>query len=126
MKIVSVVLTGTLAFLECSQVSSQDLNFGLKSIEGYVTDISRTSNNATFQSNLSIRKTLKGDLYTIPTDWRLVSVISDRKSDGSNEFVLFFQDSHATVHSIGVSSSGNLTGNNMLTIQAKTGMPPNQ
>jgi hypothetical protein len=94
---------------------------GLKTIESYVSDISRVTNNATFQGNMIVRKNLKGEPFVIPKDWRLVSVVPDRASDGSNEFVLFFQDNHASVHSVGVTASGLLSGKNLLVIPASEG-----
>lgn len=87
-------------------------------MESYVTDISRVTNNAAYQGNMMVRKNLKGEPFVIPKDWRLVSVVPDRTRDGSSEFVLFFQDSHASVHSVGVTASGLLSGNNLLVIPA--------
>lgn len=117
LKIFSHGLTISLHLL-VGQAWAQSSMSGLKSNESYVTDISRISNTATYQGNIAIRKGLKGEPFTIPKDWRLISVVPDRTRDGSSEYVLFFQDSHSSVHTVGLTSSGLLSGNNLLLIPA--------
>jgi hypothetical protein len=91
----------------------------LKSNEVFLTEQSRIVNSATYQGNQLIRKSLKGDSFTIPKDWKLISVIKDEaKSDSRSEFILFFQDSKSAVHSIGVQNNGYLSGNNLIFIPA--------
>jgi hypothetical protein len=92
----------------------------LKSNDAYVSEPTRTVNAAIFQSHQLIKKSLKGESFTIPKDWRLVSVVPDNaKSAAGTEFVLFFQDAQSAVHSVGIQANGALSGHNLITIPAK-------
>jgi hypothetical protein len=87
----------------------KDLHFN----ESYVTSIARTANNAAVSGAIQVRDALKGQVIGIPATWRLVSVIP--KAGG---YVMFFQDSDATVRSLGIDSSGALTGDDTLVLRS--------
>jgi hypothetical protein len=85
----------------------------------YVPETSRLINQTSIQANNAIRKAQKTDDLQIPKDWRLVSVTTALKtSSNDQEFMLFFQDSKSNVHSLGISSSGMVTGRNIIKIKA--------
>lgn len=91
----------------------------LKPNEAFLTEQTRIVNSATYQGNQLIRKSLNGEAFIIPKDWRLVSAVPDEsKGKGTIEFVLFFQDSKSAVHSIGIQKNGSLSGNNFIFIPA--------
>jgi hypothetical protein len=106
-------------FISSSLVYAQTVKGPLKSNEAYLTEISRSINDSSYQSSQIIRKNWKGEGFSIPHDWRLVSVVNlSPKNNTSNEFVLFFQDSNSAIHSLGVQSDGSLSGNNLIHIPA--------
>lgn len=106
-------------FISSSLVHAQTVKGQLKSNEAYLTEISRTINDSSYQSSQIIRKSGKGEGFSIPHDWRLVSVVNLLPKNNTNiEFVLFFQDSNAAIHSLGVQSNGSLSGNNLIYIPA--------
>jgi len=99
------------------QCNSQDLHSALKSNEAYVTEQARIVNSTSIQSNQVIRKALKGNQFTIPKHWRLVSVLQENsKVNGGSEYVLFFQETNGSVHSIGITNAGSVSGNNIISI----------
>ena len=92
----------------------------LESIETYISEPAIVTNSVNKQGAEIIRRSLKGDRFTIPKDWRLVSVVVDKVSASRDQdFILFFQSGNGDVHSLGVSMSGALSGGNMIHIQAK-------
>jgi len=98
---------------------AQNIQTPLKSNEAFLTEQSRIINSANFQSNQIVKKALKGEAFNIPKDWRLVNVLQDSaKGSGNNEYILFFQDSKSGVHTIGIQSTGLLSGNNLVFIPA--------
>jgi hypothetical protein len=101
-------------------VGAQTSQRALESIEAYVSEPAKVTNSVNKQGADIIRKSLKGERFTIPKDWRLVSVVADKaNSSRDQDFVLFFQSGNGDVHSFGVSMSGALSGGNMIHIQAK-------
>jgi hypothetical protein len=111
----------TLPFIFFNMAYAQSTKGQLKSNEAYLTEITRNINSASFQGNQIIKKSLKSEPFSIPEDWRLVSVINlPSKNNSSPEYVLFFQDSNAAVHSLGVQSDGLLSGNNLIYIPASS------
>lgn len=107
-----------LAFYSTISLAQQN-QLTLKSNDAYLTEQSRIINSTNFQANQIIKKTLKGESFKIPKDWRLVSVIQDdSKGNSKNEYVLFFQDSKSAVHSIGIQNNGLLSGNNFIYLPA--------
>jgi hypothetical protein len=91
----------------------------LEQTSSYVPEISRLINQTSIQSNNDIRKFQKTDDLKIPKDWRLVSVATVSKtSSNDQEFTLFFQDSKSNVHTLGITTSGMVTGRNIIKIKA--------
>lgn len=110
-----------LAFIFINISHAQSTKGQLKSNEAYLTEITRSINSASFQGNQIIRKSLKNEPFSIPVDWRLVSVINSPSNNNSSpEYVLFFQDSNAAVHSLGILSDGLLSGNNLIYIPSSS------
>jgi hypothetical protein len=108
-----------LSFLFINIAHAQSTKGQLKFNESYLTENARNINSATFQGNKIIKKNIKGESFSIPNDWRLVSVVnSSSKNTTSSEYVLFFQDSNAAVHSLGIQSDGLVSGNNLIYIPA--------
>lgn len=91
----------------------------LDQTSSFVPETSRFINQTAIQATNTIRKVQKTEDLSIPKDWKLVSVTPISKLGSSEqEFVLFFQDSKSSVHSIGITSSGMVTGRNILKIKA--------
>lgn len=92
----------------------------VKPVEVFIAEPSRITNEAAFQSNLIIKKSLNGQPFSIPKTWRLVSAVPDtHNSPQSREYILFFQDTKGAVHTIGLQMSGSVTGSNVITIPAQ-------
>lgn len=106
-----------LIFICCSYAQSPQTS--IKGIEAFITEQTRIVNSSNLQSNQILRKALKGEQFSIPRDWRLVSVVPDvNKSNGNTEYLLFFQDSKSAVHSLGIQSNGFVSGGNFTLIPA--------
>ena len=92
----------------------------VKSVEVFIAEPSRVANEAAFQSNITIKKSLNGQPFSIPKAWRLVSAVPDtHNSQQAREYILFFQDAKGAVHTIGLQMSGSVTGSNVITIPAQ-------
>ena len=91
----------------------------LEGIIGYIPETSKIINQTSIQATTTVRKVQKTEDLSIPKDWRLISV-SPISKIGSNEqeFMLFFQDSKANVHTLGITASGMITGRNNLKIKS--------
>ena len=87
----------------------KDLQFN----EGYVSSVTKTANEAGAGGAKLARESLRGQPTAIPASWRLVSAIP--KAGG---YVMFFQDSDASVHSIGIDGGGAVTGNDALLLRS--------
>jgi hypothetical protein len=99
---------------------AQTVNRALESIDTYIAEPAKITNSVNKQGADIIRKSLKGEHFTIPKDWRLVSVVSDKTGESKGQdYVLFFQDTKGDIHSLGMNMSGALSGTNMIHIQAK-------
>jgi hypothetical protein len=85
----------------------------LKFNEGYVSSVTKAANDAGANGAKLVRESLRGQPTAIPTSWRLVSVIP--KAGG---YVMFFQDSDASVHSIGIDGGGAVTGSDVLLLRS--------
>lgn len=91
----------------------------LEQTSSYVPETSRLINQTSIQANNAIRKVQKTEDLQIPRDWRLVSVTTVSKtSSNDQEFMLFFQDSKSNVHTVGITTSGMVTGRNIIKIKA--------
>jgi hypothetical protein len=105
MKIFSIILLVSMSF--SSQLTfATGVEQTLKFNESYVSPITKSSNDAMFAANEQLRKILGASKISIPSTWRLVSVVP--KGQG---YVMFFQDKDATVYSVGIDASGALSGN---------------
>jgi hypothetical protein len=114
-----LILIFVLTFL-IFRVQAQTIGRSLESIDIYISEPATISNSVNKQGADIIRKSLKGEYFTIPKDWRLVSVVPDKTGPSKGqEYVLFFQDAKGDVHSLGMNMSGALSGTNMIHIQAK-------
>lgn len=99
------------------QASAQVTESDLKSPRSFVGEPARIANDLSLQSNQLVKKALNGKDFSIPKTWRLVSVVPGiSRSSGSSEYVLFFQDSGGSVHSLGINMDGSITGNNIIQI----------
>jgi hypothetical protein len=87
----------------------KDLQFN----EGYVSGVAKATNEAGATGAKLVRESLGGQRVVIPTSWRLVSVIPKARG-----YVMFFQDSDASVHSIGIDADGAVTGNDVLLLRS--------
>ena len=87
----------------------KDLQFN----EGYVSSIAKTTNDAGASVARLVRESLGGQRASIPVSWRLVSVIPKARG-----YVMFFQDTDASVHSIGIDADGAVTGNDVLLLRS--------
>ena len=81
------------------------------------TEQSRIANDVNYKTNSIIKINLKAENFSIPNDWKLISVVLDQnKQTNSNEYVLFFQDSKSAIHSFGIQNNGLISGNNQIFI----------
>ena len=104
----------------CSMSYGQSELHGLKSNDSYSTGIAKVTNSASFQSSQIVKKNMNGEQFSIPKDWRLVSVVNEKPgTSSSSDYVMFFQDSKGGVHSLGVQLSGSISGGNMIYIPAQ-------
>ena len=91
----------------------------LEQTSSFIPETSRLINQASIQANNAIRKAQKTDDLRIPKDWRLVSVTTVSKTSSNDpEFMLFFQDSKSNVYTLGITTSGMVTGRNIIKIKA--------
>lgn len=81
--------------------------------EGYISSVTKSANEAGTTGAKLVRESLRGQPAAVPASWRLVSVIP--KAGG---YVMFFQDSDASVHSIGIDGGGAVTGNDVLLLRS--------
>ena len=78
----------------------------IKFSEVYIAPIAKSSNQVTHVGNQQVRAAVGGTQVSIPAGWRLISVIPK----GQSSYVLFFQDQSYGVHTIGLETSGSLSG----------------
>jgi hypothetical protein len=112
------IFKSALAIFVCSSINPSAAQ-PLEQTSSYLPETSRLINQTSIQANNAIRKVQKTDDLQIPKDWRMVSVITASKiSSNDQEFILFFQDSKSNVHTLGITTSGMVTGRNILKIKA--------
>ena len=85
---------------------------GLKFNDAYITPITKKTNEVTYSANIQARDALQGQKASIPSSWRFVNAVASL----SGGHVLFFQDKDGSVHSISISSGGNIDGADLITI----------
>jgi hypothetical protein len=120
MKPIQYLTASFFLFLIMSESCAQNNPRTLEANDAYVAAPAVVSNQANRQGYELIRKSMKGERFTFPKEWRLVNVILEKSNlNKESEYVLFFQDDKGDVHSIGLDMSGALSGANMIHIQAK-------
>lgn len=97
-------------------INAEKLPGSLESNNAYITDQAKSVNSFNFQGAEIIKKGLKGESFKIPKDWRLVSVQKDNARSSESEYILFFQDAKANVHTLSVGLSGMISGNGTMSL----------
>jgi hypothetical protein len=97
-------------------IYAEKLPGGLESNNAYINDQAKSVNSFNIQGAEVIKKALKGETYKIPKDWRLVSVQKDNTRSSENEYILFFQDAKANVHTLSVGLNGMISGSSTMSL----------
>jgi hypothetical protein len=101
-----------LVALAAFPVNAAPVDRELRASEAFVTPISRTVNAASVAAAAAAREALQGQVTSIPSSWRLVSVLP--KGSG---YVMFFQDTDGSVRSLGLDTNGAVSGADALLLK---------
>lgn len=112
-----LLLKSTLVFslvgvLIPSLTFADSIEKSLKSNDAYISPISKKTNEVTYNANILARDAIQGKKTSIPSSWRFVNAVAKVTGD----YILFFQDKDGSVHTINISSNGNIDGADLINI----------